>query len=194
MEEILLISPTLLRSRTDLGVNYNDDDLQNAVLEAQDIDLRGDIGKPLYEAVKSHVQASLAETPTAIPADYLELLDDYISPYLKYKSYFLLLESLYTSARSNGLRRRGGDAALSRDGYYEKRNSIAKRFSHYQERLKDFVNYNRSKFAEYAEGLSEDLSSDRPDQTDERSSLPVGNPQRRYRTSALDAFKTNNNG
>lgn len=191
MAEILLTNPDLLKSRTDLGVNYNDDDLENSVLEAQEIDLRGDIGKPLYKALQQHVQ-SYIQSQIAIPEDYSALLDDYILPYLRYRSYWYLLETLYTSTRASGLSRRGGANSLSREAYHQKRDSIAGRFEHYQGRLKGYIANNYDLFPEYETGMDEDLKSDRPDTSDERSSLPVGNPRRRYATNPLAGFKNNN--
>ena len=156
---VLLINTADLRAFTDIGVNYNAQDLSNAVLKAQERDLSDIIGKNLLEHYQEEIAASRSLT-----GHYLTLLDDYIKPYLIHASYAYVLDTLYLRPRSNGLSQRTpspGYTPASRQLYHEKRNYTESDIKFHGDRIVEYLQQNFSEFSELR--ATTEIPSDAPE-------------------------------
>lgn len=159
-----LIPATLLRERTDIGVNYNETLISNAVVDAQELELIDVIGRPLYDSLTGHVTA-LVDSTTAIPSEYKTLLDDYIANYLTWVSYYNVLESVYSKPTSAGIGQRNFSAGtpFTAAQYDSKRLSVRAKVDRYATRLQEYVeDKGSSVFTELSEDA--DLPIDRKKQ------------------------------
>lgn len=156
-----LIPASFLRDRTDIGVNYNESNVSNAVEQAQEFELVDLIGRNLYVTLQNHVVA-FANDATPIPPTYKSLLDNYIASYLVWVSYYNLLESIYLKPSSVGIGQRSfpGGTAISGVQYEKKRVNIRPKIDHFGTRLTQFLNDQGGQvFVELDD--SEDLATDR---------------------------------
>lgn len=156
-----LIPASLIRERTDIGNNYNETLLSNAVIDAQELELIDVVGRPLYDALTTHVDAKV-DSATAIPAAYNTLLEDYIAPYLTWVSYFNVLESIYLkpTSRGTGSRSFSGGVAITSSQYDAKRNAVRSKVDTYAVRLQEYIDEEGSQvFTELS--TTADLPSER---------------------------------
>lgn len=159
-----LIPASLIRERTDIGVNYNETLLSNAVIDAQELELIDIIGRPLYDALLVHV-AALLDDGTVIPAIYKTLLDDFVALYLVWVSYYNILESVYSRPTSAGLGQRNfnGGTPFTAAQYDTKRTSVRTKVDHYATRLSQYVDDEGSQvFSELTERADLEIDRKKP--------------------------------
>ena len=178
MARELLISSAKLRAFTDIGNNYNTNDLSIAVEKAQKLELEPIIGKNLYDHLLAGINMDGTTTWSTLETT---LVDDYIEPYLIQASYLNILESIYLKPRSSGLGTRSaspGFTPASRDLYDQKRLSIQSEMDFYGNKLVEYLDNNRNSYPELQ--ANTDLPSDRPDLDTQRNSSPlIFNPDKK---------------
>ena len=153
----LLINVADLRAFTDIGPNYNERDLTNSVLDAQERELQDVLGKNLLKRFDNDIADG-----TTLPTAYTLLLDDYIKPFLIKLSYINVLETIYLTPKSNGLGQRvssPGFAAVTNTVYHQKRDTQQQDADHFGNKLVEYLQNNYSLFAELSESA---LPSDTP--------------------------------
>ena len=168
MARALLINVADLDAFTNIGVNYDDKDLRNAVLKAQEQNLQGIIGKNLLQRFETDIADS-----NIIPTDYSNLLRDYIAPYLIQASYLNVLDNKYVSIKSNGLGQRNSSpnyTTLSPEIYHEKQRMIEQDLDFHGNKLAEYLNNNYNLFAELSETA---LPSDRASLTRQFNGSPL---------------------
>ena len=156
-DKALLINVADLRAFTDIGPNYNTRNLVNAVLKAQERDLRDILGKNLLNRFMNDIANG-----DILPTAYNNLLDEYIKPYLIQVSYGNVLETIYLTPTGSGLGQRSASpsfAPASREVYYSKQETVKQEVDHYGNKLVEYLQYNYSTFTELN---TAELASDNP--------------------------------
>ncbi len=164
----LLINEADISAFTDIGVGYNSTDLSNAIVKAQERELRPILGKKLYD-----VFIAAIDNGNALADNYQTLLDDYIFKFLIHASYANVLESIFLKPRSNGLGQpvaSSGFTPASQQLYNTKRDSVQSDMDHYGNKLVEYLNKNTDLFAEIT--ASTDLDSDEADLSRQRNRSP----------------------
>ena len=159
MAKVLLINTADLRGFSDIGTGYDGNDLANAVLKAQEKELRPIIGKLLYDHYADNLQAQIVET-----GDYLILIDEYIKPFLTQASLRELVKSSQFKLKSNGLGRRNSspDFTSATDSQYgQKIAYIEEEMDFYGNKLVEYLKDAGGQTFEEL-NLSVDLNSDQP--------------------------------
>lgn len=147
---------------TDIGVQFNDGDIENAVVKAQKLDLETILGKNLYDALDGHITGFISGTP--IPTLYATLLNDFVEDYLINVAYYYLLETIWISPRNNSLSLQNagpGNTPVDKDIYQLKRQSVESEIEQYRKNLQEFLEYNYSDYPELSEQTN--LPSERAD-------------------------------
>jgi len=145
MTTTLILSWTKLKQFTDLNDSVDAALLQNAVREAQDIQLQRVIGTLLYQKILSDVDTN------SLAGAYKTLVDDYVQDMLLYASYYNALEYIFLRSRNNGLLiPQGGEnsAAVDKNVYEMKRTSVQNKFEYYSDRLSRYIVEKQSDFPE----------------------------------------------
>ena len=156
-QRALLINTADLRAFTDIGPNYNERDLKNSVLQAQERELQNIIGKNLLTRFNNDIADG-----NIIPTSYSLLLDDYIKPFLIQVSYINILETIYLTPKSNGLGQRTSSpnfAAVSTEVYNQKRDQSQQNADHYGNKLVEYIQNHYNDFTELSDTA---LPSDEP--------------------------------
>ena len=182
-QRALLINTADLRAFTDIGPNYNERDLKNSVLKAQERELQNIIGKNLLTRFNNDIADS-----NIIPTAYNTLLDDYIKPFLIQVAYINILETIYLTPKSNGLGQRTSSpnfAAVSTTVYNQKRDQSQQDADHFGNKLVEYLQNNFNDFTELSETA---LPSDEPMLNRQVS----GNPLMFDRTRRLSGYPITN--
>lgn len=145
MSKIYLISENILKSETILNDNVGSEYIGPAIETSQDIYLQQLIGTELLEKLYELVEDG------SISGNYKELLDDYITNYLKYKVLSEIVIPLAYKYRNAGLVQVTGDKmswsplkdATIIQNHYELRATF------YAERMTKYLNANSNQFPEY---------------------------------------------
>lgn len=145
MSRIYLISENILKSETILNDNVGSEYIGPAIETSQDIYLQQLIGTELLDKLYELVEDG------SISGDYKELLDDYITNYLKYKVLSEIVIPLAYKYRNAGLVQTVGDKmswsplkdATIVQNHYELRATF------YAERMTKYLSANANKFPEY---------------------------------------------
>ena len=170
MAKVLLINTADLRGFSDIGVGYDGNLLANAVLKAQEKELRPILGRHLYEHFTDNVSSSTAET-----GDYLILLDEYIQQFLIQASLRELVKENQFKLRSNGLSRRNTSpsSTSATDGQYaQKIDYIEEEMDFYGNKLVEYLTEAGS--ATFPElSMATDLKSDDPDLSKQYNRSPL---------------------
>lgn len=154
----LLINIADLSVFTDIGTGHNTATLRNAVLKAQNFQLRDIIGKPLLDRYCADEAANITRT-----GSYLTLEDDYIVPFLTQAAYYHVLQTTFTKPRAGGISRRvssPSDAAISQADFNAKVDLVQSDIDYYSKKMAEYIRENRNDFTELS--TNADLASDNP--------------------------------
>jgi len=146
---VLLISETKLKNFTNINKNVDMDVLKAEVQIAQDIDLQTILGSKFYY----HLLSQVSSTGNTFNADELELLNDYLQPYLIQTAYFNAMPQIMYRTMNNGITQGTMENATSVDIETMKylRNIQKMRADFYSQRLMDYLLTGRgqNKFPQY---------------------------------------------
>lgn len=111
----MLISPAEVKANAYLGDNFDEQLLGQAIREAQEVHLQGIIGTALLERFKTLIGNALdgKEDNITDPGNevYKVLLDEYITPYLAYKTQAVVVLPTTLKSRNMGLIKNADDNA-----------------------------------------------------------------------------------
>lgn len=82
MSKVLLIGVKLIKAESIIEENVDDKVLSKVILNVQEIQLKGILGKELYDTVCNEVTLKVADSTYVIPEPVNEMLNDYIKPFL----------------------------------------------------------------------------------------------------------------
>lgn len=145
MSKVYLISEDILKSETILNDNVGSEYIGPAIETSQDIYLQQLIGSELLDAIYDKVKDA------KLDGQYKELVDDYITNYLKYKVLSEITIPLAYKYRNSGLVQANGDhyqQSALRDATMVQ-NHYELRATFYGERMTKYLNANAGKFPEY---------------------------------------------
>ena len=146
---VLLISEIKLKNFTNINKNVDMDVLKAEVQIAQDIDLQTILGSKFYY----HLLSQVSSTGNTFNADELELLNDYLQPYLIQTAYFNAMPQIMYRTMNNGITQGTMENATSVDIETMKylRNIQKMRADFYSQRLMDYLLTGRgqNKFPQY---------------------------------------------
>lgn len=149
MKKIFLISEQTLKNETILGDNVGSEYIAPAIEASQDIYLQQLIGTMLLEKLYN-----LVDTNTIIEdsnSHYKLLIDEYITPFLKFKVLAEIVIPMSYKYRNSGVVQSTGDhyqQSTMKDATLVQ-NHYELRASFYAERLSKYLNTNSNSFPEY---------------------------------------------
>ena len=164
----LFINVADLRAFTDIGPNYNERDLTNSVLDAQERELQNIIGKNLLTRFDNAIADG-----DILPTAYADLLDNYIKPFLIKVAYVNVLEVIYLTPNARGLGQRSSSPSftpVSNSVYHQKRDQAQQNADHFGNKLVEYIENHYSEFAELSETA---LPSDTPQLEKQFSGNPL---------------------
>lgn len=143
--KVLLISDDVLKSETIIGDNVGTEFIRPAIETSQDIYLQQLIGTMLLDKLYNDI------TNNKLEEQYKTLLDDYITPYLKYKVLSEITIPLSYKYRNAGVVQTTNDniqTTTLRDAQLVQ-NHYDLRSNFYAERMTSYLCANSDKFPEY---------------------------------------------
>lgn len=164
MANVLLISEGKLKSFTNINKNVDIDAIRAEISVAQDLHLQPLLGTKFYKHLLSQVSA----TGNTFNADELELVNEYISPFLINVSYFEMIPHLHYRTMNRGIVEGQMESATSVDAETMKylRGIQKQRSEFYKQRLQDYLitGEGQNKFPDYLsystlDGMIPDKSS-----------------------------------
>ena len=145
----LLISEGKLKSFTNVNKNVDIDVIRAEINIAQDIQLQPLLGSKFYD----HLLNQITVTGNTFNADELELVNEYISPFLIQVSYWSMIPHLHIRTMNRGLEIGQMESAIPADIETMKylRGIQLQRADFYKMRLQDFLIIGRgqNKFPDY---------------------------------------------
>ena len=146
---VLLISEVKLKNFTNINKNVDMDVLKAEVQVAQDIDLQTILGSKFYNELLSKVQA----TGNTFNADELELVNNFIQPYLIQTAYFNAIPHLMYRTLNRGIQEGNNEfgSPVQIETMKYLRSLQKQRADFYLQRLMDYLLTGRgqNKFASY---------------------------------------------
>lgn len=150
MDSVYLIGETDLKQYTAINDNVDACYINPAIMKAQDIGLQPLIGTALYRKLLSLVSDDTIREEENKP--YKELLDDYITPYLRERTAVELVWNLFAKLRNAGVvtsnDQQTQQMSIGDCEYLRKKYDYDATF--YANRMSDYLQANRSLFPEYA--------------------------------------------
>lgn len=160
--DIFLISESDIKSRTSLPDNIDDSVLRIHILEAQDIDLQSVLGEDLYihfiSGLTSYYDCQ-DSGGTCVLTDFLsvydiQLLNDYISPFLIYTTLYHSRYDLYLTMTRRGVGTNKNDDGTNTNDYdkeyYQAYGKEWKNMSaHYLNSMTSFIIDNIDEFPDF---------------------------------------------
>lgn len=143
--KVYLISEDTLKNETILNDNVGSEYIGQAIETSQDIYLQEAIGSMLLDKLCVDVAGNKIEGP------YKTLLDDYITPFLKFKVLAEVVIPISYKYRNSGLTQVSNDHTINttmRDATMVQ-NHYEQRATFYHQRLTKYLNTNSSQFPEY---------------------------------------------
>lgn len=150
----LLISENKIKAFTNINKNVDIDVIRSEILIAQDIQLQPLLGGKFY----NHLLDQISSTGNTFSADELELVNDYIAPYLIQVAYWSMIPHLHIRTMNRGLEIGNVESAVAADietmkylrGIQQQRSDFYKmRLVDYlvtgrgQNKFPDYLNYNQ---------------------------------------------------
>ena len=146
---VLLISETKLKQFTNINKNVDMDVLRAEIQVAQDIELQPLLGTKFY----NHLLAQVSSTGNTFNADELELVNDFVAPFLIQVSYASAIPHLHYRTMNRGIVEGDMESARSVDFETMKylRTIQKQRADFYKMRLQDYLitGKGQNKFPEY---------------------------------------------
>jgi hypothetical protein len=149
MANVLLVSEKKLKSFTNINKNVDIDAIRAEIGIAQDLHLQPLIGTRFY----THLLNQVSLTGNTFNSDELELVDDYIAPFLIQVSYFEMIPHLHYRTMNRGIVQGEMESATSVDIETMKylRSIQKQRSDFYKMRLQDYLitGKGQNKFPDY---------------------------------------------
>ena len=164
MANVLLVSEGKLKAFTNINKNVDIDAIRAELSVAQDLHLQPLLGTKFYK----HLLAQVSSTGNTFNSDELELVNEYISPFLINVSYFEMIPHLHYRTMNRGIVEGQMESATSVDAETMKylRNIQKQRSEFYKQRLQDYLitGEGQNKFPDYLsystlDGMVPDKSS-----------------------------------
>lgn len=164
MANVLLVSEGKLKAFTNINKNVDIDAIRAELSVAQDLHLQPLLGTKFYK----HLLAQVSSTGNTFNSDELELVNDYISPFLINVSYFEMIPHLHFRTMNRGIVEGQMESATSVDAETMKylRGIQKQRSEFYKQRLQDYLitGEGQNKFPDYLsystlDGMIPDKSS-----------------------------------
>jgi len=164
MANVLLVSEGKLKAFTNVNKNVDIDAIRAELSVAQDLHLQPLLGTKFYKHLLSQVSA----TGNTFNSDELELVNEYISPFLINVSYFEMIPSIHYRTMNRGIVQGEMESATSVDTETMKylRGIQKQRSDFYKQRLQDYLitGEGQNKFPDYLsystlDGMIPDKSS-----------------------------------
>lgn len=107
LSNVMMISPDDVKAGSYVNYNVDDRTLGAAIRETQEIHLRSIIGSNLYRRLQELIKAQIDEEEDNIDSEgnelYLELLDEYVHPYLQAMTQATIILPITLKIRNYGL-------------------------------------------------------------------------------------------
>jgi len=164
MANVLLVSEGKLKAFTNINKNVDIDAIRAELSVAQDLHLQPLLGTKFYK----HLLAQVSSTGNTFNSDELELVNEYISPFLINVSYFEMIPHLHYRTMNRGIVEGQMESATSVDAETMKylRGIQKQRSEFYKQRLQDYLitGEGQNKFPDYLsystlDGMIPDKSS-----------------------------------
>jgi len=164
MANVLLVSEGKLKAFTNINKNVDIDAIRAELSVAQDLHLQPLLGTKFYK----HLLSQVSSTGNTFNADELELVNEYISPFLINVSYFEMIPHLHYRTMNRGIVQGDMESAQSVDAETMKylRGIQKQRAEFYKQRLQDYLitGEGQNKFPDYLtystlDGMIPDKSS-----------------------------------
>lgn len=164
MANVLLVSEGKLKSFTNINKNVDIDAIRAELSVAQDLHLQPLLGTKFYK----HLLSQVSSTGNTFNSDELELVNEYISPFLINVSYFEMIPHLHYRTMNRGIVEGQMESATSVDAETMKylRNIQKQRSEFYKQRMQDYLinGEGQNKFPDYltyssTDGMIPDKSS-----------------------------------
>jgi len=145
MTTTYIIPVMYIHNRLNVNENTNDKILKRSILEAQELDLMGILGEDLYDKIISDINGQL------LAGDYLQLVNEYIAPFLSYAAYYRALLSGSFKFANGNLYRSESENGIEVDSSYLRwiMNEHKSSRDTYSHRLNEWLCANTGKFPEY---------------------------------------------
>ncbi len=164
MANVLLVSEGKLKAFTNINKNVDIDAIRAELSVAQDLHLQPLLGTKFYK----HLLSQVSSTGNTFNSDELELVNEYISPFLINVSYFEMIPHLHYRTMNRGIVEGQMESATSVDAETMKylRGIQKQRSEFYKQRLQDYLitGEGQNKFPDYLsystlDGMIPDKSS-----------------------------------
>jgi len=164
MANVLLVSEGKLKAFTNINKNVDIDAIRAELSVAQDLHLQPLLGTKFYK----HLLSQVSSTGNTFNSDELELVNEYISPFLINVSYFEMIPHLHYRTMNRGIVEGQMESATSVDAETMKylRGIQKQRSEFYKQRLQDYLitGEGQNKFPDYLsystlDGMVPDKSS-----------------------------------
>lgn len=156
MATVLLISENKLKAFTNVNKNVDMDAIRAEIGVAQDLHLMPLLGAKFYY----HLLDQVSSTGNTFNSDELELVNDYIAPFLINKSYAEMIPHLHYRTMNRAIVQGEMESATAVDMETMKylRNIQQQRADFYMQRMLDWLNtgYGLNKFPDYVNYTSRD--------------------------------------
>lgn len=145
MSEILLLDANYLKRITQLNGQVHEDQLESAIIAAQDIYLQPYLGSDLLDALKTKAQAG------TLANEYLELVNTYVRKALAWLVVVDLLPSLYVQLRNGGIviNAPQGTLTTSPDDLHRLREDARNKAQFYLVQMCKFLSHHTAQIPEY---------------------------------------------
>ena len=161
MSYVLFISEDRLKDSTAINMNVDVNLLLPYVRQSQRIRVEPALGSPLYNKLKSLIQAGTIGD--VVNAAYKTLLDDYIADMLSTWSFHDCIPYLRFKTENGNIYSKTSETgtALSTEEAQHLREEIRNTAEYYTERLIPYICNNNSLFPEYGTASGADVDADR---------------------------------
>ena len=161
MSYVLFISEDRLKDSTAINMNVDVNLLLPYVRQSQRIRVEPALGSPLYNKLKSLIQAGTIGD--VVNAAYKTLLDDYIADMLSTWSFHDCIPYLRFKTENGNIYSKTSETgtALSTEEAQHLREEIRNTAEYYTERLISYICNNNSLFPEYGTASGADVDADR---------------------------------
>lgn len=113
MKKILFISEQTIKENSVIETNVDSKIISNTILEVQDLELKPVLGKDLYTAIANEVLSASTISGYTISETNLELLEDYIKPFLIYGTLSYGFIPLHYKVTNKGVNRKNDERATT---------------------------------------------------------------------------------
>lgn len=161
MSEILLLDANYLKRITQLNGQVQEDQMESAVIVAQDIHLQQWLGSDLLDAIKAKAQAG------TLADEYLTLVNTYVRKALAWLVLVDLLPTMHVQLRNGGLviQAPEGTAGIGPDELHRLREDARNKAEFYLKQMCTYLAHNAGALPEYTTNNLNRISAKRPSYT-----------------------------